>query len=139
MDDNKTAEPGDEHSPRHRNAGESRDPEWAAARRERIEDHIRESLAKPDSLEACLGATNGELMQVAAGWKEGLDKMLASDPEAMFTNERYLDIYLRLHKQIGHYSGFEIELRRLKSQEDADAQEDGRRCNSRAAAKRRKK
>jgi hypothetical protein len=114
MNDRENDLPGDELPPETEGPFEGRDS--ADARLERIADYIRESLAKTDGLAANLGATNGELMQLAVRLKERSADMLARDPDDEAPSDRWypvFDLLLRLHRQIANYSQLAVKLRGL--------------------------
>jgi hypothetical protein len=77
----------------------------------RILDYRAESLAKPHNQEACVGATNGTLMQIgcllAEAIKEGMVKLSLADFNRV---QSALDCYLRVTRQSERYSHLELKI-----------------------------
>jgi hypothetical protein len=77
----------------------------------RILDYEAESLAKPVALEACIGSSNGTLMQIGCRLAEVINEaMVGLKIENFARVQPVMDAYLRCMRQVDRYSHLEAAL-----------------------------
>src|SRR3954463_8444251 len=77
----------------------------------RILDYEAGSLAKPDALEACVGSSNGTMMQIGRRLADVInDAMVGLKIEDFARVQPVMDAYLRCMRQVDRYSHFEAAL-----------------------------
>ena len=76
-------------------------------RLKRVRQYLAESLAKPDALQANLGAAVGDLMEIAYRLKEAIDAVLQKEGGSLEQFDRLMpaiDKYLRLTRQADRFA-----------------------------------
>jgi hypothetical protein len=87
----------------------------------RILDYQAQSLAKPDALEACIGSSNGTLMQMACRLAEVLKEgMVGLNIENFSRVQPVLESYLRVNRQVDRLSHREAELIEARRKADEE-------------------
>jgi hypothetical protein len=77
----------------------------------RILDYEAESLAKPVALEACVGLSNGTLMQIGCRLADVINATTAGLNIENFSRvQPMMDTYLRVMRQVDRYSHLAAEL-----------------------------
>jgi hypothetical protein len=77
----------------------------------RILDYQAESLGKPDAREACLGSSNGSLMQIGCHLAEVIKEGMVGLNIANFSRvQPALESYMRVTRQIDRYLHLEVAI-----------------------------
>jgi len=108
----------------------------------RILDYQAQSLAKPDPLEACLGSSNGSLMEIGCRLAEVINAgMVGLDMAKLPQVQPALDTYLRVLRQVDRFAQLEAkftESRRQAEEEQPPLQPTALRGYSTAAVRSKK-